>query len=215
MRILLSVVGVLVMSVLLVAQLDGPLEINFESGEGYVSDSLNGQHSWETSDPAIVVEVGPDTPSDQNVLLPGQTPLLTANLPIALADSVVFFGYESQFPVFEDDLSALDAVDFAFGVAWLREGDGARLHVLDLDESGASVWVSTGVLSPTEAGGTSEWHRITYRLDYTEQLWDLFVDGEPKAYNLAVSDGRSIFDKYPFSRASEPADASGFDLRWR
>ncbi len=71
-------------------------------------------------------------------------------------------------------------------------GDGARFFVLDGASEEAASWHPVGSAVDLDANGrASEWVRLTTRLDRDARSWDLFIDGELVAADVALLENGS------------------------
>jgi YD repeat-containing protein len=180
-----------------IAGIDLPYVTDFEPSEGYVPGSLNGQLGWSVIQGSAAIVSGQAYSGSQSVVLtPTNPPALIAQaLQPSTNPAVVYVDLGFQ-PVAEVNVmssSIVTAGGASFG--FLASGGVAQVETLNGDGQGGGAWVPTATgASVALTSGTNQasgWHRFTIREDFTNQIWDLYVDGAMVAYNLNFSNAVS------------------------
>jgi hypothetical protein len=205
--------GILATAVLAQAQVTLPYQTDFETAEGYVVGSLENQGNWSASGAGIEIVSGSGGSGVQSVsvvpAVPGRT--LTLSIDATGTNGVVYVDFLGKFAVHASgQLPGLaDVTPFALS-AWEKISElTGELNVVDGDGSGGGVWISTGVTAPLNGNVTQEWHRYTYRIDYPAGTWDLYLDGAPVAFDVALVDPQAPLTQFTL-RGSE-TETVGFD----
>ncbi|MFZ5698472.1 MAG: Ig-like domain-containing protein, partial [Pseudomonadota bacterium] len=171
-----------------------PFLAGFEGAEGYALGALHGQQGWTASSLSIVTDTDSAT-GIRSALIPGNDPPLTL--------SRAFDPHPGQAVVFVD-LTALplaadsEAVSMRIStlgtaqVALVREDSVGRFTVLDGHGLGGGTWRKSFATIPVDTDGyAADWARLTLRLDYTAQEWDLYVGGVMMAAKLGFTQAAS------------------------
>ena len=83
-------------------------------------------------------------------------------------------------------------VNFALGQAalagFVRLDALGGVYVLHGDRNGNGVWLPTAYQTPLRDNMATQWLRMTYRLDYANLTWDLFLDGQLSRFDLGFID---------------------------
>jgi hypothetical protein len=205
--------GILATAALASAPVSLPYQTGFEMGEGYALGTLENQGAWQVSGPGIEVVTGSSGAGSQSVSIASAVPGHTLTLPIdsAATTGVVYIDFLGKFAVHAPgQLPALANVSLFPPSAWEKIAElTGELSVMDGDGNGGGVWVSTGVTAPISGNVTQNWHRYTYRIDYSSGTWDLYLDGTPVAYDVALVDPAASLTHFTL-RGSE-TETVGFD----
>jgi hypothetical protein len=91
-----------------------------------------------------------------------------------------------------DDLPVSFDLGQAALAGFVRVGESGEVYALHGDGLGNGIWLSTGYVVATNAEGlASDWLRMTYRLDYSTQRWDLFLDDSLQMIDLGFIDANA------------------------
>ena len=105
-------------------------------------------------------------------------------------------------------------VSFPLGQAGLtgfvKVGSDGEIFILNGDGAGNGEWLSSGYVVALDGNIASDWLRITYRLDYANQHWDLFLNNELKVFDLGFIDANAA-PLSGFSIAGSTEGATQFD----
>ena len=164
-----------------------PVLAGFEAAEGYVLGSLHGQQGWTATGTAVVTEADAAT-GERSALVPAATPplALARNFDPHPTQSVVFVDWWAlpQAAASEADAARFSTFD-AMQVAFVRNGESARVAAFDGDGAGGGGWKTVCAGLPVDSAGyATDWLRLTARIDFTARKWDLFVNGALVAVDL-------------------------------
>lgn len=212
-----------------------PYTADFEPAEGYTVGSLNGQLGWTVGSGVAVVSNLDFAHGAQSVQLSPNSPptVLTQTLAYEPSQTVEFFDFFAK-PV----ASAPPQIGSKFTVeksefAFVLAAAGGVLQALNGDEAGSGNWVGTSFVIPVGTNNEAQsWVRLTVRLDFATQHWDLYANSRMVAADLsftanstyfshfalqgAVSAGTTLDDFYAGSTNPLFADANanGIDDAW-
>ncbi len=167
-----------------------PYLAGFEAAEGYTLGPISGQKGWTASSSSVVTNADFSSGA-QSVLLPGNTP------PLVLAHA--FAAHPGQAVVFVDLFTLPQAaVDVASSarlatlnttqVAFVRAGATGVFYAFNGDGAGGGSWQASLASVPVDAAGfATHWVRVTMRVDYMAQKWDLYVGGKLAAADLGLA----------------------------
>ncbi|HVU23218.1 MAG TPA: Ig-like domain-containing protein [Opitutus sp.] len=171
-----------------------PYAADFETGEGYAAGSLDHQLGWIVeSGTARVVDDAAFSGTHSVLLAPGTPPTRVLRTFAPLADhEIVFVDLASQPAVGSTpaDSTIFDADVARFG--FLHAGTDAVLQAFAGDGAGGGQWQPSGFVVPLNAEDqTQDWVRLTARLDFSRQVWDLYAGGKMVAADVTFRDGAS------------------------
>ncbi len=160
-----------------------PVQADFESSDGFLPGPFQPPAGWSVTGSAEVVMGAAPSGSQLLRLLPGEeTPGVGIELAPHAEGGVVFVDFylkpaaalEPELPVWLADGTAAVVAFVAAPDVWVAE-----LFVVDGDGNGGGEWLATGFTLPCTADRVAvEWLRLTYRLDYETNRWDLFANGQ-------------------------------------
>ncbi|HWA08543.1 MAG TPA: Ig-like domain-containing protein [Opitutaceae bacterium] len=193
-----------------------PYRASFEGTESYRAGELQGQQGWSvTQGGAEVTGAAAFDGARSLELKAGTTTAVvrqTFAVPSAPATTFVDFFARATAGV-----SPMDGCNFdvgGAGLAFVREGSGGRWQAWRGDGAGGGVWISAGDMIPLEANGRpTRWTRLTMRISYARQTWDLYVDGQLALFDLGLR-----YDRVPppglteFSARGAAGQPSYFDF---
>lgn len=167
-----------------------PYHAGFERAEGYVEGMLDGQGGWMAS-PAALVTGADAAEGSQSVVLNGGVPpeYMMRDFESTAEQQVVFADYyglpragtiEGESAVFS--LQGLSEVAFTAtdGTGWLSVWNG--------DGAGGGEWQRAR--APVQLNGDGyavDWIRLSVRVDFVAERWDLYVDGRLSAIDLGTA----------------------------
>lgn len=95
---------------------------------------------------------------------------------------------------------AFDSIDnlptsFSLGqvavTGFVKLGPYGEIFVLNGDGAGNGLWMSTGYYVLLDADVASDWLRMTYRLDYSTQRWDLYLNDTLQMIDIGFVDANA------------------------
>jgi uncharacterized repeat protein (TIGR03803 family) len=184
-------------------------ETDFEAGEGYTVTSLDQQLDWSvTQGSATITNQDAFSGSQSVVLSAGNPPAQIVQTFPALsssngsaAESIVYVDFYAK-PAAEADVTKSTIFDvggarFAFQ-AYDNTGSYpvGILEPFNGDGQGGGQWIQENVnlkLDPAFdwTGQSLSWIRLTVRVDYTHQTWDLYLNGAMIAADVNLRDNTS------------------------
>ncbi|PXA05326.1 hypothetical protein DDZ13_00225 [Coraliomargarita sinensis] len=166
-----------------------PFETDFESDEGYSLGPLTADSWWDIGADLDAEILSPGAGSSQAFGFFGNDWLVLTSEP---QTAQVFWVDFFLKPVFADQSNLPTSIPSLQSAVtgFVKEGGAGEIYAVDGDGLGSGQWSSTGFTSPLAADGESalDWIRLSYRLDYAANNWDLFVDGELQRYDLGFLD---------------------------
>ena len=167
-----------------------PLLAGFETDEDYVLGTLHGQSGWLAGSEIAVTDA--DAASGQNsVMLPGSTPPVSL---LRLFDQNhgqnILFADMFVLPQAANDVSSAIQLSLydAAKLGFVRKGEHGSFMYLAGDGVGGGVWQQGTVNLPLDAHGfTTDWIRVSLRLDYVAKEWDFYVNGSMAGAGISFS----------------------------
>ncbi len=163
-----------------------PYGTGFEASDGFSVGDVTGQNGWAVLQGSAAI-------STQDLNSGLQSLQLTAGQPVSVVQQtfsdpggeyIVFFDFYAR-PAAESaiDSSTIFTVDAAqFG--FVQQDGEAVLEILSGNGLGSGTWMPTAFTSPLGTGSQLQsWVRLTARLDFSAQTWDLYANG----YMVAAS----------------------------
>jgi len=166
-----------------------PFFTGFEPADGYEVGQLDGQSGWNADARVSIGDHLSYRGAQALTLSPaGSTVTATTSFAAGREEPVVFL---DLFARVASGASPATAVFFhaeVAAVALVASGSDGEIHVLTGGAGGAN-WQSTGLHLPMAADGVStDWLRLTLRIDFSNRRWDLYCDGRLIAVDLPLAD---------------------------
>lgn len=190
-----------------------PSVIDFETSEGYAPGALDGQQGWSvTQGLAAITSQDASSGSQSVVLLPDTTRAKIAQTFTSFAgENIVYVDFYTK-PVVEINVN--DSTIFDMGGARISFGyDGShnRVQVMYGDGQGGGFWLDLAPYLSTDSNHqTQDWIRLTARLDFAHQTWDVYVNGQMLFADIPFSDN-TITSFTSFVATGDAAASSGLD----
>jgi Putative Ig domain/PGAP1-like protein len=189
-----------------------PYTADFESSEGYSLGALNGQLSWNVGPGAAVISNLDFAHGVQSVQLSPNNPptVLGQTFAAGSGQTIEFFDFHARpaggTPPGTASTFTVEQSEFAF-----QSSDGqGTLQVFSGDGAGGGTWVSTPFTVPLDANNLAQnWVRLTARLDFTRQLWDLYANSQMVAADVPFINASSYLST--FQLQGDVTTASGLD----
>jgi hypothetical protein len=230
-----AICGILVAALAVQGQVILPEVVDFEASEGYrTSQSLN-QMGWASIQGDARLTTGTYFSGKQALLLPASTPpaIIGRNYAPLGGPSVIFFDVYAK-PFVGATFAESTAIDAKGAeVGFIRSGEQGQAYVFNGMENGGGTWTALNVFFELDkAGNAKEWMRLTFRQDFAQKVWDLYVGGSLAKFDIgyrkpvsasfglnlrgsAIAD--SYFD-YLYSGGENPLfadqDKDGMDDAW-
>ncbi len=183
-----------------------PYTTDFESSQGFSAGVLP-QQGWALVQGSASVSSADHSLGTQSVLLAsGSTPaVVRQTFASATGETVEFVDFFAK-PIAQVSTSA--APTFVVGTAKFGFQINGSVGTLQaLNGSGWSPTTYSAALNPNHQ--TQAWIRLTARLDYTTQKWDLYANGQMVAGDLAFATAGTYLDQ--FQMTGDMTTSSGLD----
>ncbi|MBC2595424.1 hypothetical protein H5P28_19555 [Ruficoccus amylovorans] len=171
-------------------QVSLPYETDFESAAGYVPGNPPGLAPWSAGGSGAVVTAVDSASAAQSILFPdGVSGFLRGSFGGAQPGAVTFVDFylkpmagsqESLPQVSSTETSAMTGVVESAGAGWLYAVHG--------DGQGGGEWQLVPRSFALNDGVSTNWIRLTYRLNYATKTWDLYLDEDLVATDLGFID---------------------------
>lgn len=166
-----------------------PYAVGFETSDGFVVGSLNGQLGWEVDagfGQVTTIDVAQGT---QAVALAASAVSSEINQefgPGLSNPSIVFVDMRAK-PAAGSAPESGTVVDAdAARIGFAKNGATGQFSLLNGNGSGNGAWVPVGPpVVLTSSNEAQSWLRVTLRLDYAKRTWDFFLDEKLVGRDLA------------------------------
>lgn len=184
---------------------DAPSEItyDFEVDEGYPVGAVAGHGPWVGDELAVQVSADAAHSGQQalQILPPPEGAdhfSVQANFPALPAGRSVRFVDLWIKPAAGATILNLSWLSLSNGplVAFVGTGATAELHVYENDEGGGVLHRSGRTIAINADGVAAEWHRLTFRLDFSRSRQDIYLDGQPAVGDVRISADNQSFTFY-------------------
>jgi Bacterial Ig domain/Putative Ig domain len=166
----------------------------FESGDLFSVGSIAGQNGWTVTQGDAEISTQDTNSGSQSLqLAPGGVAAIAGHsFPASQGETIMFCDFYAK-PTAEATLSSsttftVEGAQFGFQLA----NGVATLEVYQGNGSGGGNLVATQFTAPLGAGSQlSSWIRLTARLDFTQQTWDLYANGKMVAASIPFTNNSS------------------------
>ncbi|PTY04993.1 hypothetical protein DB347_20095, partial [Opitutaceae bacterium EW11] len=188
LRLVCSLAAFLSFALSLYSQQSLPYEADFEASEGFTAGPLNKQFGWSVSAGEANIVFGPAQSGTQYVSFsPGVTAgVITKEFcSTATSPSIVYVDFYAK-PAFGADTATGTLFDLdAASVVSLKNGTAGQIFALNGDGLGVGTWEPLApVFLLDNVGVATQWQRLTVRLNYLTQTYDIYLNGVMFAANL-------------------------------
>lgn len=190
-----------------------PFTASFESTDGYTVGSLTTDSTWTFSSELTVTVTDTAFDGDQAISFIGSSWLslqpegqgTMLGYPVTWVDFYLrpAFAAASELPA---SISAPSSVATGF----VKVGVEGEVYAVDGDGLGGGDWIASGHRVALANDQAVQWMRISYRIDYAQKQWDLYLDGQLVRGDLGFID-QDIASFTRFSLRGEPTTAGLFD----
>ncbi len=169
-----------------------PYHADFED-PSFTLGSVNGQNGWTVEQGTATVTEKSGRNGSRGLELRAASPFTQARLTLAPGEApspVMFFDFY-VLPVATsgskvEEFLDVDGARIALAGAG---GTSATLTVFHGDGAGGGHWLPTSLEVPvSKTGVANAWVRLTVRVDFTRQSWDVWLDGKPAAADLGLQE---------------------------
>ncbi len=189
-----------------------PYTTDFESSEGYDLGALNGQLGWNVGSGAAIVSNLDFAHGAQSAQLQPSNPPAVLGQTFAedSGQTIEFFDFYAR-PVAGTlpgtaSTFTIEQSEFAFQ----SSGSQGMLQVFSGNGSGGGLWTSTPFAVALDPNNLAQnWVRLTARLDFTRQLWDLYANSQMIAADVPFVSASSYLST--FQAQGDVTKASGLD----
>ena len=160
---------------------------DFETPTYSSGTSIGSYTGWSVSAGAANVNTVQAQSGTQSVTLYANSPDTEISRTLSLTGSDISFSGFWLKPVAEPSASAQNAIDLDNSlVAFVKNASTGEIHLLDGDGlGGAGTWSATAYSYSLDGSDRAQnWIRLTLRQDFTNDIWDIYLDGYFYAINL-------------------------------
>lgn len=188
-----------------------PYLTDFETGDGFALGSLDGQVGWAVLQGSANVSSTAYSGS-QGIQLVGASPAAVVQQTFSSTpgETIIFCDFYAM-PTAESSIAA-STVFTAEGAQFGFQGNGSgqgTLQVFQGNGSGGGTWVPANFSAPLNSSNqTQSWVRLTARLDFTKQTWDLYANGAMVAADVPFVNSSSTY--FSLFQATGDASADSF-----
>lgn len=206
--------GATVASLVLLSSLQGQsaFSTGFEAPV-YTPGTLVSDPDWNFDASGLTVDITDSDASggSQSLRLTGDRLFDYSSNSSATLPSVQWLDFYLK-PIFTDvsELPLSFDAGRTAATGFVTANSGGEVYAVDGDGQGSGQWLATGETLALTGDQAQDWLRLTYRLDYANKTWDLFVDGEMIAIDLGFLNTQATrFDQ--FALRGDGTKTSGFD----
>ena len=171
------------------AQTALPYERDFESPD-FTPGFLQSDPDWGFDPLTLSVEItdAEAASASQSLALQGSSPF-DLDFNDLNTPSIRWIDFYLK-PVFSsaDSLPATITELRSAVAAFVAEAGSGQVYVIHGDGLGSGTWVSAQRPIDLSNGRAQDWLRLSYRLDYAQQRWDLFLNDQLALFDLGFLD---------------------------
>lgn len=167
-----------------------PYFTGFEPKEGYFAGQIAGALGWVATGEAQVV-AGVGRSGSQAVVVGSVNGAGEARRSFATGANSAPVLFAECFVRPTAGTGPSEATFLRLGpsaLALVRSGGAGEFQLLRGDGAGGGTWVSTGSQRSLDGAGQIAWTRVTVRQDFVARKWDLWLDGQLVAIDVAMPD---------------------------
>ncbi|WP_309399959.1 PA14 domain-containing protein [Cerasicoccus maritimus] len=190
-----------------------PFETDFEPAEGYQVGTFTTDSNWQ-------VEAGSPEITDLDSASGQQALFFTLiDAPHVIEASftgqqgpIVFVDFYLKPEAGEvDDLPNGPFPGLSAQTGFVRVSEEGEVIAMHGDGAGSGEWIYSGERYVLSSGASADWHRFTYRLNYSTKTWDLYLDDQLVLVDLGFLDA-SLLSFSSFRISSDGQASLGFDF---
>jgi hypothetical protein len=166
-----------------------PFTTDFESTEGYNLGGLRPGKGFLSTLDADVVTTAFSGTQGLSLMGPGSLTFSAQSWVPGPAPLVTWIDFYLK-PVFADATFLPTEVNTALAAVtgFVKTGSLGEVYAVDGDGLGGGDWTASGYTAPVLDEQAVNWMRISYRIDYANKRWDLFIDGNLILADLGFAD---------------------------
>ncbi|WP_162071377.1 hypothetical protein [Lentimonas sp. CC10] len=192
------------------APVELPFEADFESDSGYVAGPLLSDSKWNL-DQELFAEVFPfGAFGSQSLGFTGNQWLWLNTQGLAEGEVTWIDFYLKPVYAEVDDLPEEIESEQSAVTGFVKVDTEGEVYAVDGDGQGSGQWLPTGQRTGLYGNTSLDWVRLTYRLDYANKQWDLFVDGRMAVTDLGFLDD-TVLKLTEFAARGDADDTSTLD----
>ncbi len=173
-----------------------PYNVDFESAEGYTVGNLHQQKGWQVLAGSAQVSTTTFFSGARSVVLgSGATAAQIKQGFGQFATQAITFVEFYVKPVADVSTTAASTFDFeASRLAFVKVAGQGQLQAYSGNGSGGGSWATNSFRATLDASDRStNWIRVTVRIDFTAKKFDLYANGTMVAYDLGFIDNAKTF----------------------
>jgi hypothetical protein len=183
-----------------------PVNYDFEAAEGYGLGPWTAGNGWtlSVSLSANIVEHAFSGSQAVSLTGPGWLTFSTEGWAPGFGSTVTWIDFYLK-PVFADAASLPSEVNTALAAVtgFVKTGSVGEVYAVDGDGLGGGDWTASGYTVAVLDEQAVSWMRISYRVDYGNKRWDLFINGNLILADLSFADNAAS----PFTQLRLKGDA--------
>jgi hypothetical protein len=168
----------------------------FEASDGFSTGPVDGQGDWSSVQGSAFISTQDSNSGLQSLILDaGPLPAVaTLGFPQSQGEGVEFCDFyakpAAEAMIANSTLFTVEGAQFAF----IQSGSDGVLEAYQGDGNGGGFWVATQFVIDLGTGNQSQdWIRLTARMDFTRQTWDLYANGAMVAADIPFASNSSTY----------------------
>ena len=163
-----------------------PYEANFERSGGFELGGLDGQRGWSVEEGSAVITDGEGREGSRALRLEPSDPVGSVGLTVATGErgNILYSDLYLRPGATNPEAGAVVGAEGSF-TGFFRIEAGGELYIFNGNGQGGGDWLATGAKFATqEDGSVQDWIRLSFRQDFDQKVWDLFINGKIFRTNL-------------------------------
>ena len=163
-----------------------PYEANFERSGGFELGGLDGQRGWSVEEGSAVITDGEGREGSRALRLEPSDPVGSVGLTVATGErgNILYSDLYLRPGATNPEAGAVIGAEGSF-TGFFRIEAGGELYIFNGNGQGGGDWLATGAKFATqEDGSVQDWIRLSFRQDFDQKVWDLFINGKIFRTNL-------------------------------
>jgi RHS repeat-associated protein len=163
-----------------------PYEANFERSGGFELGGLDGQRGWSVEEGSAVITDGEGREGSRALRLEPSDPVGSVGLTVATGErgNILYSDLYLRPGATNPEAGAVVGAEGSF-TGFFRVEAGGEFYIFNGNGQGGGDWLATGAKFATqEDGSVQDWIRLSFRQDFDQKVWDLFINGKIFRTNL-------------------------------